>query len=128
MVAIYYWIHKPLTPELARAVGGAFADLLSVAAMTAVAGGVGRRLVTLLLPGWSDALSRTERIAAEALLGLGVVGVLIFGVGLLWLHTVSVGVLLFVLAALSLRPLLAGWAMFLAGRAPSNFLNLVAHC
>src|SRR3954469_23835867 len=43
----YYWVHKPLSLGLVQTLGGALLDLLTVGAIAIVAGGLGRRALTL---------------------------------------------------------------------------------
>jgi hypothetical protein len=111
VLGLYYWGHKPLTPALAGAVGGAILDVGIAALFTLVAGGVGRRLLRRLdLSPWSV----PERIAAAGLLGLSALSLLIFGVGAVMLNALSVAALLLVAAALTWRDLIA-WAGELRG-------------
>jgi 4-amino-4-deoxy-L-arabinose transferase-like glycosyltransferase len=111
VLGLYYWGHKPLTPALAGAVGGAILDVVVAALFVLVAGGVGRRLLRRLdLSPWSD----PERVAAAGLLGLSALSLLIFGVGAIMLNALSVALLLFVAAALTWRDLIA-WAGELRG-------------
>ncbi|HLA42135.1 MAG TPA: hypothetical protein VJZ27_01795, partial [Aggregatilineales bacterium] len=108
IVLVYFWIHKPLTPPLAKALGGGLLDFFSVAVMVVISGGTGRMVIIRLLPGWSESLSREERFAAEALLGLGIMSVIIFAVGLIWLNAISMFVVLILLAGFSFSHL-PGW-------------------
>jgi len=106
VLAGYYWAHKPLTPGLVRALGGAALDVASAAALFALAGGVGRALLRRVdVRFWST----PERLAAEAVLGLGATALLILGVGMVWLHALSVAALLGALALWARRDV-RGWA------------------
>ena len=111
VMGLYYWGHKPLTPALAGAVGGAILDVMIAALITLVGSGVGRRLLRQLdLSSWSV----PERIAAAGLLGLSALSLLIFGVGAIWLNALSVSLLLIVMTVLTWRDILA-WAGELRG-------------
>ncbi len=106
VLAAYYWAHKPLTPALARALGGAALDVASAAALFALAGGVGRAWLRRVdVRFWST----PERLAAEAVLGLGALALLTLGVGMVWLYTLSVAALLGALALWARRDV-RGWA------------------
>ena len=70
LLVAYYWVHKPLDPALLLALGGALLDLLTAAALFAVAGGLGRRALSCLDV---SRLSRSERVALESGLGLGLI-------------------------------------------------------
>jgi|GEM_PF-874212 len=111
VVVFYYWIHKPLTSYLATGLGGALFDTFTVIILTIVSAAVGRRLLTALTSDWQT-LSRPERLAGEALLGLGAVSVILFGVGLVWLHVLSVTIILGLLAIVTLPHLIAWWREF----------------
>src|SRR5690349_7310608 len=77
LLLAYYWVHKLTgTPDqpaediaLALVFGGALLDVLTVIALFAIAGGIGRRALSRL----DLALTRPERIAIEGALGLGVI-------------------------------------------------------
>ena len=105
-LAGYYWVHKPLTPALARALGGAALDAASAAALFTLAGGVGRALLRRL-----DARfwSVPERLAAEATAGLGALALGTLGVGMAWLSALSVAALLGALLVWARRDV-RGWA------------------
>jgi hypothetical protein len=105
VLLIYYWIHKPLTVTSGRALAGAFLDIASALLMTTIAAGLGRTLLHWFHPQWPIALSTGEHIGGEALLGLGLLANLILFAGLLWLHALSVGLLLLVLTLLTYRAL-----------------------
>jgi len=107
VVAVYYWVHKPITPALVRALGGALLDFGSAVLVFAVAGGVGRALLLPTLPTWG-ALSRPEKLAGEALLGSGAVSLALLVVGALRLDALAVLLTLLALALSSWRGLL-GW-------------------
>lgn len=94
----YYWVHKPFDFTVFARVGGALLDLSTVAALFAIAGGIGR---TALARVDLAATGRAERIALEAGIGLGLValGTLILGLlglfrpPILWALLVVIGVL-----------------------------------
>ena len=69
ILGLYYWVHKPLTPPLASAVGGALVDMLAALAFTVVGSGLGRRLLSRLdFSSWS----LPERLASAGLIGMSV--------------------------------------------------------
>lgn len=105
ILGLYYWVHKPLTPALAEALGGALLDLAVTAALAALAAGVGRRL---LRPFDLAALSAPERLALAGMLGLGALSLALAAVGMLALNALSVGLAL-TLAALWARRDLRAW-------------------
>ncbi|MBN1200581.1 MAG: hypothetical protein JXJ20_01875 [Anaerolineae bacterium] len=105
VLGLYYWVHKPLTPPLMRALGGALLDVVTAAVCVALAGGLGRRLLRPLdLSDWSI----PERAAGAALVGLGALSLLIFAVGVVVLHALSM-IALAVLVAVLTRADLAAW-------------------
>ena len=77
----YYYIHKPISFSQASRLGSALLDLAAVAALSGLAGGVGRRF----LP--ADKLAPLERFALQAALGWGLLGLFWLGVGLLKLYS-----------------------------------------
>ncbi len=108
VLAAYYWAHKPITLGLVGALGSATLDVASTVAIFALAGGLGRALLRrgdVNARFWSIA----ERLAAEALLGLGALALGILALGAVWLHALSVAALLSALT-LWVRRDLRGWA------------------
>ena len=103
VLLVYYWIHKPITPVFGRALGGAILDFSSTGIMVLAAVGLGRTLIPYILPDWSSSLSLGERIASELLMGLGILSVLILIVGSIYLHAVSVGILLLIIIGLTYK-------------------------
>ncbi len=97
LLIAYYWVHKPFTPRQALTFGGALLDLLTVAAMAVIAGGLGRRALS---HAGLASVSWAERVALEGALGLAFIawGALALGMlGLfngpaLWLAMVAAGV------------------------------------
>jgi hypothetical protein len=125
MIAGYYVGHKPFDANTARAVSAAFLDLLSVALLVTLGGALGSLIFTPLPEGQSPALAgegETERsdivqrwlgegvggsietLAIHALLGLGILSLIIFAL---------------VALALIPSPWLA-WLLTLAGLAALN--------
>ena len=104
ILGLYYWVHKPLTPALAEALGGALLDLAVTAALAALAAGVGRRL---LRPFDLAALSAPERLALAGMLGLGALSLVLAAVGMLALNALSVGLAIALAGVWARRDLLA---------------------
>lgn len=104
ILGLYYWVHKPLTPALAEALGGALLDLAVTAALAALAAGVGRRL---LRPFDLAALSAPERLALAGMLGLGALSLALALIGMLALSTLSVGLAIALAGVWARRDLLA---------------------
>ncbi|MBI5670309.1 MAG: glycosyltransferase family 39 protein [Chloroflexi bacterium] len=107
----YYWVHKPLHLGLLLALGGAALDALTVFLIVLVGGGLGRRLFLFVrthncmsIP---PPISRAERAALDALLGLGALGGLALLLGLIGLYTgAALWLALLVMALLARRALL----------------------
>lgn len=113
----YFWAHKPLDPALIASLGGAFLDLFTVTLIVSLAGGLGRtffqRLLTPLSTKWGGVgggdFSRPERLALEATLGLGILGLTLLILGLVGLYrSIIFWLLILALTALTFRHLL-GW-------------------
>lgn len=105
ILGLYYWVHKPVTPALVRALGGAFLDVAVATVFVAVAGGLGHRLLRRVdLSNWSE----LERIAAAGLIGLSGLSLLILIIGVVMLNALSIAVLLIVVAVLIWHDL-ASW-------------------
>jgi hypothetical protein len=102
-LGIYFWVHKAMTPPLVRALGGALLDSASAVVLVSLGGGMGRKCFAWLIPAWSEAFSRPERLAGEALAGLGLVSLLMFGVGLVSLSMVAMGLLIVLCGTLAWR-------------------------
>ncbi|MBZ0287290.1 MAG: hypothetical protein K8I30_06730, partial [Anaerolineae bacterium] len=102
----YFWVHKPLDPALIGSLGGAALDILAASLVVVAAGGLGRRILTLLdLSG----VSRAERVGLEGALGLGVLGIIALIVGLVGLYNGLVfWILLVICAVVCIRGVL-GW-------------------
>lgn len=99
---LYYWVHKPLTPALAEAIAGALLDVGLGIAFLVIAGGIGRRILTVLL---GDLMfwNTVERIAATALFGLSALSLVIMLVGVFTLDTACIAIILAVVVILVLR-------------------------
>ncbi len=111
----YYWVHKPLDPALIFSLGGAALDGLPAALLALVAGGVGRRILSIIFPlsaiphapqpvnrvggqetvikplstewgGNHFGMSRAEKTALEGLLGLGLFSLGALALGLVGLY------------------------------------------
>ncbi len=79
-LALFYWVQKPLSPDNAVAIGRTTLDL-AVAALIGISGlGAGSWLLQKLR---LDGISPGDRIVLGAGLGLGMLGLLAFGLGLL---------------------------------------------
>jgi hypothetical protein len=114
LFVLYNWAHIDRITDMTAALrlGGALLDALTAFAITAAAGGIGRWLLLRLdrrLPLALDGLTRAERIALEAGLGLGAIALLTLTAGLIGLFIPRA--LLAGLAAIALltRRALAGW-------------------
>ncbi|MBI5957582.1 MAG: hypothetical protein HY866_02535 [Chloroflexi bacterium] len=105
VLGLYYWVHKPLTPALAEAIGGALLDIGLAFLFALVAGGLGRRLLRIFKISF---LSACERLAAEGLIGLSALSLLILGMGIFWLSRLSMIILFSVAAGLTFSDL-SGW-------------------
>lgn len=116
VLGLYYWVHKPLTPPLAGALGGALLDGAVAGAFVLVGSGLGRGILRRADLLWGSA---PEQIAAAGAVGLPVLSLLLLAVGSLALSGWSVAAALITVGALARRDALA-WARQLAGwrRAP----------
>jgi hypothetical protein len=113
LLAAYYWVHRPFgiapgneRPEIALRLGGALLDLLTVAVMFAVAGGIGRAALRRLD---LAALSRSERLALEGGIGLGALALAALAFGLIGLYRGLILWIALIAAALILRNSVRGW-------------------
>ena len=116
VLGLYYWVHKPVTPPLAGALGGALLDGAVAGAFVLVGGGVGRGILRRCDLLWGSA---PEQIAAAGAVGLPVLSLLLLAVGSLALSAWSVAATLVIAGALAGRDALA-WARQVADwlRAP----------
>lgn len=103
LLIAYYWVHKPFDARFALALGGSGLDLLTGGLLIAAGGGLGRWTLRRLDTG---RLSRAERLALEAGIGLGLIslGALLLGLAGLFKGLVLWPALL-LLAVLTRRPL-----------------------
>ena len=76
----YYVVHKPISAQQIGSVAQASADCILSICMTLLAGAVGHRLLPILK------LSNLERLSIQAALGLGILSLIWFVVGLLGLY------------------------------------------
>ena len=104
----YFWVHKPLDPALLGSLGGAALDIFAAALMVIVAGGLGRRLLSIMD---LSILSRAERVALEGVLGLGVIGWIALALGLIGLYRGLIFWLMLIVVALICFRGLLGWAL-----------------
>ena len=116
VLGLYYWVHKPVTPPLAGALGGALLDGAVAGAFVLVGGGVGRGILRRCDLLWGSA---PEQIAVAGAVGLPVLSLLLLAVGSLALSAWSVAATLVIAGALAGRDALA-WARQVADwlRAP----------
>ncbi len=104
ILGLYYWVHKPLTPALVAAVGGAALDIAVALIMTALGAGLARRVLSRLdFATWTPA----ERVALHGLVGLSLLSLLVLAVGVVALHALSMIALLLALAVIGGRDALA---------------------
>ncbi|MBN1678650.1 MAG: hypothetical protein JW966_00065 [Anaerolineae bacterium] len=100
LLGLYYWVHKPLTVPLVKAIGGAVVDGVTALGVIALGGGLGRLLLRRLdFSAWS----LPERIAAPALIGLGALSLLVLVVGAVALAAWSMIGLAIVVGAVTVR-------------------------
>lgn len=106
LLVAYYWVHKPFDALIALRVGGALLDVATVAVLFVLAAGVGRAALARMD---LKLLTRPERLALEAGIGVGIValGTLLFGLAGLFRPLLLWGVL--IIAVLLLRQHLLGW-------------------
>ncbi|MCS7070355.1 MAG: hypothetical protein NZM00_02545, partial [Anaerolinea sp.] len=87
LFVLYNWAHIDRAADMTALIrlGGALLDALTVFAIVAAAGGIGRWLLLRLdrrLPLALDDLTRAERVALEAGLGLGLIALVTLIAGL----------------------------------------------
>jgi len=111
ILGLYYWVHKPLTPPLTAAIGGALLDMLAALIFTIVGSGLGRYMLRRLdFTSWST----PERLAAAGLVGMSTLSLLVLGVGSVMLNPLSMIVLLVSVALIAARDEVA-WTRELLG-------------
>lgn len=128
-IGLYFFVYKPFSPEFAEAVGGALLDVAVMLVFTAVAGGLGRWLLSQVpLDEWS----RAENLGASVLLGLSGLAPLILLVGSVMLNVVAMALLLVIVALVTRRELigwlgdLIGWLRSVDFKQPENVWDKVA--
>lgn len=102
----YFWVHKPTNINIFLSVGGALLDFASAAGIVLVSGAVGRaglRRMNL------DVLTMPERTALEAMIGMGVLSLLLLIAGLLGGFQQVLLLAIFIIIGLLLRKALAAW-------------------
>jgi hypothetical protein len=101
----YYWVHKPFDLSTITILGGAALDLLTVSALFAIAGGIGRKLNAVLNSRLAldfTLLSRAECFALAGVFGLILIAVAALALGMIglfrniffWIPLIIFGVLL----------------------------------
>lgn len=104
VLGLYYWVHKPITPPLAEALGGALLDSAVAFALLTVGAGLGGALLRRLGVTWPNP---TQAAIGSVALGLPLLSLILLGVGALALTPWSVGGALMTLAALTWLDVLA---------------------
>jgi hypothetical protein len=111
----YYYIHKPVTPLQALALGRAVLDLILAIALVGLAGGVGTRLLA------ASSLTPLECLALQAALGLGILALIWLAVGLLGGYGRIVSWAMLVLGLVIFRRQVLDWLAQLAFLKPLWF-------
>ncbi len=112
LIFLYFWTHKPQSLAFYLILGGALFDVATVAALTIVAGAIGRASASALTARMRVdllLLSRAERLALEAALGLGIISSAALLVGMAGGFRAIIFWPLLGLAALLLRRSLRTW-------------------
>ncbi len=78
----YYWVHKPIGLGLLQIWGGSALDVLTSALMVTAGGGLGGLILSRF---GTHTLSRSERVALSAGLGLGLISLAVLLIGLVGL-------------------------------------------
>ena len=104
VIALYFAIQKPFEVARAVALAVALTNLVAAGAMTCLAGGLGRRVSSKL-----EDLSPFERLALQAALGWGLIGLAVLAVGLLGGLNPWVAWLVLAAGLLWLRRQITGW-------------------
>jgi 4-amino-4-deoxy-L-arabinose transferase-like glycosyltransferase len=126
----FFVVQKPFSPANVVAVGRSLLDLLMVGWITFIALGIGNWLLGRLLP--KNTLTLGETIVLGTGLGLGIIGLLSFGLGLAGLfqpgvvYGVTVALTVFTAFQLkNLRPLPRKWQVDSPGGLPLTYLLLI---
>ncbi len=99
----YYYVHKPLSLHQAAAFVRVLIDLFAAAALSGLAGGIGRRLLPV------RDLEPLERFAIQAALGWGIMGIFWLGLGALKLYSLGSAWLMLALGWVIFRRDCAEW-------------------
>ncbi|HLU08197.1 MAG TPA: glycosyltransferase family 39 protein, partial [Oceanobacillus sp.] len=105
LLTAYYWVHKPFDLTTITILGGAALDTLTVGALFAIAGGIGRWGMALLQQRLAldfTLLSRAERFALAGIAGLMLISSAVLALGMVglfrnvffWIPLLVIGVLL----------------------------------
>src|SRR5690606_25442121 len=85
LLTAYYWVHKPFDLTTITILGGAAVDTLTVGALFAIAGGIGRWVLALLHRRVAlefTLLSRAERFALAGIAGLMLISTAVLALGM----------------------------------------------
>lgn len=132
VLALYYWVHKPVTPAQALAIGQSIANLATALALVLLGGGLGRRVLYHWLGAESaeSSIWAGEGAVVEAALGWGLLGLGMLLLGLLRLYYPGVAWLLAGLLLVVLRRDVGAWCAAIAkavrALAPTGRLARVA--
>jgi hypothetical protein len=110
VLAGYYWVHKPVTPPQALALGRTAANIGVAAVLTVLAGAAGRRLLSGRAPAGEVGLEPGERATLDVALGWGLGGLALLALGLARLYYGLVVWALVVLGLVALRREAQWWA------------------
>ncbi|MFQ3566853.1 MAG: glycosyltransferase family 39 protein [Aggregatilineales bacterium] len=127
LIFLYFWTHKPQSLAFYLILGGALVDMMTVGALTLVAGAIGRASASALAARTRVnilLLSRAERLALDAALGLGIISSAALLVGLAGGFRAIVFWPLLGLAAFLLRRALRSWLGDCAGLAGALWLDI----
>lgn len=105
VILLYYYVHRPITPDFIAAFGGATLDSASTLLFVMIAGGLGRAMRQRFMS--FDELSTAEHLSLDALGGFGALALLIMVVGFINLSIISMVILLIIIVALTYRETLA---------------------
>jgi hypothetical protein len=83
VLGVYYWAHKPVTPEQALVLAASILNLAVAASVVAAAGALGRNVLGRLVgPAGLSAATAGERVTLSAALGLGLIGLIMLALGM----------------------------------------------
>ncbi|MFN8565904.1 MAG: hypothetical protein U0703_30660, partial [Anaerolineae bacterium] len=106
LLIAYYWVHKPFDAAVFARVGGALLDLLTVAVLFGIVGGIGRAALRRFD---LSIVSLAERVALEGGIGAGLVALSALIAGLVGLYRPPLLWALLIVAAVLLRKSLIAW-------------------